>query len=159
MYPEVRFGYINVLEDEGLKVAFREMSVPWSFAIFNGRAYKYYALERPDELEEYFKDLTKWKLMQVQFDIPQRAANRLEIIWFDVQKELRRFIVPLNRSYMEWFHQMRTGSKNNFEESTLVGFSCLGLAAAFVLLLVGYVCRIICCKKQKAATDDEVSFE
>ena len=69
-HPDVRFGYINVLEDEGLKVAFREEAIPFSFAIFNGRAYKYYALERPDELEQYFNDLSKWKGMRVQFDVP-----------------------------------------------------------------------------------------
>ena len=48
LHPKVRFGYINVLEDEGLKVAFNEEAVPWTFAIFEGRAYKYYALERED---------------------------------------------------------------------------------------------------------------
>lgn len=65
LYPRVRFGYINVLEDEGLKVAFGEEAVPWSFAIFEGRAYRYYALERPDELEEYFTNLDKWRKMRI----------------------------------------------------------------------------------------------
>ena len=149
LHPQVRFGFINVLEDEGLKVAFREEAIPWSFAIFNGRAYRYYALERDDEIEEYFNDLSRWKKMRVQFDVPKRPANRAEIIWFDVKKEVRRFIVPYNRAYMEWFHKMRTGSIDNFEDSTAVGFSCLGLVVVVVLSLVGYVCKVTCCSTRK----------
>ena len=147
--PEVRFGYINVLEDEALKVAFREEAVPFSFAIFGGRAYRYYALERDDEMEEYFKNPERWKKMKHQFDVPQRPANWLEIKWFDIKKETRRTIVPLNRAYMEWFHKMRTGSKRNFEDSTALGFTCLGVAVFIVLIILVCVCRALCCHKPK----------
>ena len=65
----VKFGYVDVLEDEGISVAFGEEAevVPWTFAIIEGRAYKYYALDRKDELLEYFKseDFAKWKKMRV----------------------------------------------------------------------------------------------
>ena len=61
----MRFGYINVLDDEALKVAFNEWSVPWTYAIFGGRAYRYPALERNDELEAYLSDLDQWKQMNV----------------------------------------------------------------------------------------------
>jgi len=54
---KVNFGYVDVLQDEALKVAFGEEAVPWTFAIFEGRAYRYYALERPDEIESYLNDL------------------------------------------------------------------------------------------------------
>ena len=50
LHPKVRFGYIDINKDEALKVAFGEVSVPESFAIINGRAYKYYAIERENEL-------------------------------------------------------------------------------------------------------------
>ena len=65
LYPRVRFGFINVLEDEALKVAFKEEAVPFTFAIFEGRVYKYYALEREDELEDYLTNLERWKVMRV----------------------------------------------------------------------------------------------
>jgi len=145
LHPKVRFGFIDVLKDEGLKVAFGEESVPWTFAVFEGRAYKYYALERPDELEEYLNDLERWKTMRIQFEVPERPADALEIILFDIKKELRRRIVPLNRAYMEWFHKMRTGSSNNFEESTVLGFSCLGIAVVLVLAMVAVCCKKLCC--------------
>ena len=109
LHPRVRFGFIDVLRDEGLKVAFNEEQNPWSFAIIEGRAYKYYALERGDEILAYFKDLEQWKKMRVQFDVPKRAANRAEIILFDIWKETKKVGKPAIRGYMEWYHWMRTG--------------------------------------------------
>mmetsp|Transcript_9806 Transcript_9806/g.12134 ORF Transcript_9806/g.12134 Transcript_9806/m.12134 type:complete len:190 (-) Transcript_9806:60-629(-) len=151
LYPRVRFGYINVLQDEALKVAFKEEAIPWSFAIFEGRAYRYYALERPDELEDYLTNLERWKIMRTQFDVPSRPANKLEIIWFDIWKELRRTIVPFNRAYMEWFHELRTGSKRDFEDSTVLGFSCLAAAVVLALGILICACRALCCRRTKIA--------
>ena len=108
-YPRVRFGYINVLEDEALKVAFNEIEIPWTFGIFGGRAYKYYSLEQDDELAEYLRDLERWKKMQVQFDVPARPANKAEIIWFDIKKEAKKALEPVLVGYMRWYHKMRTG--------------------------------------------------
>ena len=48
LHPKVRFGYIDVHVEEGLKVAFGEETVPWTYAIFGNRAYKFYGLERED---------------------------------------------------------------------------------------------------------------
>ena len=102
-HPRVRFGYIDVLKDEALKVAFNEIQNPWTFAIFGGRAYKYYSLEREDELAEYLRDLDRWKKMQVQFDVPTRPANKAEIIWFDIMKEVKKALEPMLVGYMRWY--------------------------------------------------------
>jgi len=84
-----------VLEDEALKVAFGEVAVPWTFAIFDGRVYKYPALEREDQLTEYLSDLEKWKSVKVQFDLPQRPATKLP---------LKKALVPsLLSSYWQYF--------------------------------------------------------
>ena len=69
-------------------MAFGEIEIPWTFFIFNGRAYKYYSLEREDELRKYLIDVPRWRKMQVQFDVPSRPANKAEIIWFDIKKEV-----------------------------------------------------------------------
>ena len=50
LHPRVRFGYINIHEDEALKVAFGQEAVPFTFAIFEGRAYRYEGIERLDLL-------------------------------------------------------------------------------------------------------------
>lgn len=107
-----------MLEDEALKVAFDEWSVPWTFAIFGGRAYKYPALERNDEIERYLAEPEMWKNMEVQFDLPQTPASQLDIILFDIKKDFKKYSAVAARTYMEWFHQLRTGSKDSFEEST-----------------------------------------
>jgi len=141
-----------VLEDEALKVAFGEVAVPWTFAIFDGRVYKYPALEREDQLTEYLSDLEKWKSVKVQFDLPQRPATKLEIIVFDIWKEIRRSGTPVLRAYMEWFHQMRTGSKNNFEDSTKEGFSALAVVLLLAIFFVYFLCRT-CAKGKKKSNE------
>ena len=50
MYPRVRFGYIDIHEDESLKVAFGEEAIPFTFAIFGGRVYQFPGIERLDYL-------------------------------------------------------------------------------------------------------------
>ena len=153
LHPKVRFGYINVLEDEALKVSFREYAVPWTFAIFGGRAYKYPSLERPDELIEYLTDLEGWKGMKVQFDLPQSPATKLDIIVFDIGKEVRRTVKPILRAYMEWFHEMRTGSKRDFESSTKVGFSALAVVVFVAIYLVYSLCRL--CRGGKKKSEEK----
>lgn len=85
--------------------------------------------------------------------MPLRPANRLEIVIFDIWKEMRRTVVPANRAYMEWFHEMRTGSKEGFEESTRLGFTCLGvvvlIALYIVVKIICIVCRCCCCRQKK----------
>ena len=46
-------------------MAFGEETVPWTYGIFGGRAYRFYALEREDEIEAYFNDLSRWKKSKV----------------------------------------------------------------------------------------------
>ena len=69
-YPDVKFGYINIHEDEGLKVAFGELAVPFTFAIFGGRAYRFPFIEGVPKLTEWLKDLEIWKTVPIQFDVP-----------------------------------------------------------------------------------------
>lgn len=114
LYPQVKLGYINVLEDEALKVAFNELAVPYSYGIYGGRAYQYPALERSDHFISYFNDLEQWKKMEIQFDLPAGPASKAEIIWFDVKKDIAKNGKPMLRAYMQWFHTMRTGSPDHF---------------------------------------------
>ena len=80
----------------------------------------------------------------MQFDLPQRAANRMEIIIFDIKKEIKKFARPLLKAYMEAFHELRTGSKRNFEDSTVLGFSVLGVAVLITLVIL---CKCCCAKR------------
>lgn len=153
-YPRVRFGFIDVLADEALKVAFQEISVPWTFAIFEGRAYKYPALERNDEIEAYLADLDKWKQMEVQFDLPTGPASKLDIILFDIRKDIKKYTAFAARTYMEWFHEMRTGSKVNFEESTELGFKVLGISILVLFLSLCVFCRR-CCGNRRGKTNEK----
>ena len=86
--------------------------------------------------------MEKWKVMRVQFDVPKGPATRPEIIWFDIKKEFKRAVKPWLRAYMEWFHEMRTGSKNGFEQSTALGFSVLTVA----VLLLCMIPYMFCCR-------------
>ena len=155
LHPNVRFGYIDVLQDEGLKVAFGEEAVPFTFGVFGGRAYRYYALERPDEIGDYLTNPIKWNRMPVQFDVPQRPANRLEIVLFDIWKETKWAIKPVLRAYMEWFHTMRTGSPEDFESSTALGFGVLGGAVFLVVAQIYLLKRVICGKKDEKVTTEK----
>lgn len=69
-HPKVRFGYIDIYQDEALKVAFGEEDVPMSFGIINGTAYKFYALENTEKMTEYWNDISRWDIMRVQFPVP-----------------------------------------------------------------------------------------
>lgn len=64
-YPRVKFGFIDVLQDEELKVAFKEESIPWTFCLHGGMAYKYGQLERLDEISAMLKDLPQWERVAV----------------------------------------------------------------------------------------------
>lgn len=153
-HPRVRFGYIDIHHDEALKVAFGEEAVPFTFAIFGGRVYRYQGIERLDYLQDYLRDLEQWKKMPVQFDLPQRPATRLEIVLFDIKKEVKKFLTHFARTYMEAFHELRTGSKEDFEDSTELGFSILGVLVLLLLICVyKFLCTCCCCGKRGDKAD------
>ena len=68
----------------------------------------------------------------------------MEIIIFDIKKEIKKFARPILRAYMEAFHELRTGSKRDFEDSTFLGFSVLGVALLITLVIL---CKCCCTKR------------
>ena len=49
-FPEVKFGFVDISRDELLKVTFDVESVPWTFCIYGGRAYRLNHLEQSKKL-------------------------------------------------------------------------------------------------------------
>ena len=53
--------------------------------------------------------------MKIQFDVPTGPATKLGIVIYDIKKEVKKVARPVLRAYMEAFHELRTGSKEDFE--------------------------------------------
>ena len=102
-------------------------------------------------------DLDRWKTARIQFDLPSRAANKLETMLFDIRKDLRREVAPYLETYLQWFHLTTTGKTDDIAESAFMAWVALGsvaLTALFIILrLLACICP--CCKKKPATTQDK----
>ena len=74
-FTSVKFGFVDIYKDELLKVTFDVESIPWTFCIFDGRAYRLNHLEQARILTEMLQDLDQWKGVDVQFDMPRQIAS------------------------------------------------------------------------------------
>ena len=54
---------------------------------------------------------------------------------------------------MEWYHQMRTGSKKDFEDSTKEGFIALAGVLFIAIFFIYGLCRI--CGKEKKKSEEK----
>ena len=138
-YPQVKFGFVDINRDEYLKVTFDVESVPWTFCIYGGRAYRFPSFEVEKTIRSWLDDLEQWKQVKVQLDLPTEVAGNVALYRSYVWKDYKRCYNWSLRTSMEL-----TGSE------TPPGGHVIGLVAAMMVLMLLCMLRCMCkvCRKQ-----------
>ena len=92
--------------------------------------------------------------MKVQFDVPKRPANKAEIIWFDIKKEVLKALEPCLVGYMKFYQKTKTGSEENFKEATMEGLIVLGVVVLLAIVIIYKCTCLLCCSKKEKKTAD-----
>ena len=82
--------------------------------------------------------------------MPAGPANGVEILYFNIKKDLRKYVGPILEEYLVWFHEMRTGEYDNIADSAMYAWIALGNAVLLALYIIYKLlaCICPCCKKK-----------
>ena len=140
-FPSVKFGFVDINRDELLKVTFDVESIPWTFCIFGGRAYRLNHLEQARILTEMLEDLDQWKSVDVQFDAPSTIASNTQLYMYYIRKDYKRAFNSVLRVYVDVTGA--TELPNKYLVWAVVTLVVYGLSKCSIALA-----RKCCCKRQ-----------
>ena len=146
-FPEVKFGFVDISRDELLKVTFDVESVPWTFCIYGGRAYRLNHLEQSKKLQLWLEDIDNWKSVEVQFDLPTEIAGNMQLYMYYVRKDYKRVFNFVLGIYVDL-----TGP-TELPNVYLAGFGAVLILFCVYKCVVCICCR--CCGKKQIDSEKE----